>query len=200
MQLLKLIEETGCLRQAAISMGMSYRNAWGIMRHIEEEAGGKMVESKRGGSEGGNTVLTPLAKEMMGEYDRARERAEQAISGILINVWVVIVIYNGRGGLFTESGRLPRSRITVDRPAPMAISEILNRNDLRGDRIRGPKVLSSTTDGSLNLVFELDPEVMPLRDWTQVSALPEFDRQMVELFYSLEEVPEGEDSSEGSEE
>jgi molybdate transport system regulatory protein len=196
MDLLRLIEETGSLRQAAISMGMSYRNAWGVMRHIEEEAGGKMVDSKRGGSSGGRTVLTPLAKDMMGEYDRARERVEQALSGILLNAWVVVVIHDGRGAFLVEKGRLPRNKITTSRPVPQAISEILLRNDLRGDRIRGPKVLSSTEDGSLNLVFELDPEVKPLSDWVPVSGLEDFDQQMIALFYPLEEISEEEASSE----
>ena len=199
-QLLRLIEETGSLRQAAISMGMSYRNAWGVMRHIEREAGGKMVESTRGGSAGGKTVLTPMAKDMMGEYNKAKERVEQALSGILMNAWVVLIIHNGRGSFFIEGARLPRNRITSDRPAPLAISEILLRNDLRGDRIRGPKVISSPTDLSLNLVFELDIEVLPLREWRDVSSLEEFDQQLVALFYPLEEIPEDEASSEEFEE
>jgi molybdate transport system regulatory protein len=196
MRLLELIERTGSLRQAALAMGMSYRNAWGTLKHIEEEAGGKMVESKRGGNSGGRTVLTPMARDMMGEYDKAKDRVEQALAGILINAWAVVVIHDGRGSFLVEGGRLPKGRITVDRPTPAAISDILQRHMLRGDRIRGPRVISSPTDGSLNLVFELDPEVRPLKEWRAVSELEEFDQQMVALFYPLEEVPEGESSSE----
>jgi molybdate transport repressor ModE-like protein len=195
MRLLKLIDETGSLRQAALAMGMSYRNAWGIIRHIEDESGGKMVESKRGGSSGGRTVLTPMAKEMMGEYDRAKDRVEQALAGILLNAWVVIVIHDGRGAFLVEGGRLPRNRVTTTRPVPQAISEVLVRNDLRGDRIRGPKVLSKPDDGSLNMVFELEPEVRPFREWMHVSELEDFDQQMISLFYPLEEVSEEEASA-----
>jgi molybdate transport system regulatory protein len=184
--LFRLIESTGSLRQAAIMMGMSYRNAWGILKHIESEVGGKMVESSRGGVDGGKSVLTPLAREMMDEYDEAKDKVDKALAGILLNAWVVLIIHDGRGSILTLKGKLPRSRITVDRPAPMALDEILGKLGIRGDRIRGPKVISDISDGSLNLIFQLDPEVNPLTGWVPRESISETDEEKVSLFIPKE--------------
>lgn len=68
-RLLKRIEELGSLSKAAKDMGMSYRHAWGVVKRISESAGGTVVESLRGGKEGGVTRLTPLGHELLREYD-----------------------------------------------------------------------------------------------------------------------------------
>ena len=67
--LLRKIKETSSLAKAAHEMGMSYRHAWGIVHRIAQNAGGKIVESTRGGKAGGITKLTPFGEEVLREYD-----------------------------------------------------------------------------------------------------------------------------------
>jgi molybdate transport system regulatory protein len=75
--LLQLILETKSLKKAAGEMGMSYRHAWGVLRRINDAAGGRVVESKRGGNFRESTVLTPLGKEILDEYKRKAAKAKR---------------------------------------------------------------------------------------------------------------------------
>lgn len=75
-ELLELIDETGSLSEAAGTMGMSYRYAWGMVRRVSEAAGGPVVESVRGGSKGGHTLLTPLGRHILDTFRRV-ERSLQ---------------------------------------------------------------------------------------------------------------------------
>jgi 8-oxo-dGTP diphosphatase len=68
-KLLRMIKETGSLSKSALEMGMSYRHAWGVLHRISQGAGGKVVESIRGGKEGGLTRLTPFGEEVLREYE-----------------------------------------------------------------------------------------------------------------------------------
>lgn len=68
-KLLRKIKETGSLSKAAEEMGMSYRHAWGVVHRIAQSAGGKVVESVRGGRSGGVTRLTPFGEEILREYE-----------------------------------------------------------------------------------------------------------------------------------
>jgi 8-oxo-dGTP diphosphatase len=76
-RLLELVQRTGSISAAAREMGMSYRNAWGVLREVASAAGGPVVESERGGARGGRTRLTPLGRELLGEYSRAEEAIEE---------------------------------------------------------------------------------------------------------------------------
>ncbi|MGQ9588010.1 MAG: winged helix-turn-helix domain-containing protein [Thermoplasmata archaeon] len=66
-KLLRKVKDTGSLAKAAKEMGMSYRHAWGVVHRISQSAGGKVVESVRGGKEGGITRLTSLGEEILRE-------------------------------------------------------------------------------------------------------------------------------------
>ena len=76
-ELLELIDETGSLSEAARGMGMSYRYAWGVVRKIDEAAGGPVVESTRGGSRGGRTSLTPLGRELLATFRRVEDALQE---------------------------------------------------------------------------------------------------------------------------
>ena len=58
-RLLHLIEETGSLRAAAMSMGMAYTKALAIMRRAEKNLGFPLTARRIGGKGGGGSVLTP---------------------------------------------------------------------------------------------------------------------------------------------
>ncbi len=68
-KLLRKIKDTGSLSKAAKEMGMSYRHAWGVLHRISQNAGGKVVESTRGGKKGGLTSLTTFGEEILREYE-----------------------------------------------------------------------------------------------------------------------------------
>ncbi len=76
-RLLGLVHATGSISAAAREMGMSYRNAWGVLREVASAAGGPVVESERGGARGGRTRLTQLGLELLAEYSRAEEAIEE---------------------------------------------------------------------------------------------------------------------------
>ena len=67
--LLMKVKETRSLSKAAKEMGMSYRHAWGVLHRIAQNAGGEVVQSTRGGKEGGVTTLTPFGEEILREYE-----------------------------------------------------------------------------------------------------------------------------------
>ncbi len=69
LKLLKKVEELGSLRQAALSMQMSYSKAWKIMKHVEEELHIKLLERKIGGKTGGGSTITREAKDLIKNYE-----------------------------------------------------------------------------------------------------------------------------------
>jgi molybdate transport system regulatory protein len=79
-RLLRHIEETGSLSEAAARMQLSYRRAWGKVREIEQNLGVKLVESAAGGAGGGGSRLTADGKRYVDLYDRFRTTLEQDMS------------------------------------------------------------------------------------------------------------------------
>ena len=75
-QLLRHIDETGSLAEAAERMGLSYRRAWGKVREIEKNLGVKLVESEAGGAGGGGSRLTRQGERLLALYQRLRRRME----------------------------------------------------------------------------------------------------------------------------
>ena len=78
-RLLKGVDETGSLHQAASRLRMSYRKAWNVLNDIEERLGFTLLERKVGGPSGGGSTVTPKGQELMRHYERFREEVEQQI-------------------------------------------------------------------------------------------------------------------------
>ena len=72
-RLIHLIEETGSLRAAAISMGLAYTKALSIMKHAEKNLGFPLTARRIGGKGGGGSILTPEAKEFLHDYEVYRD-------------------------------------------------------------------------------------------------------------------------------
>jgi molybdate transport system regulatory protein len=79
-RLLRHIDETGSLAEAAARMQLSYRRAWGKVREIEENLGVKLVESAAGGAGGGGSRLTAEGRRLVDLYERFRTSVEQEMS------------------------------------------------------------------------------------------------------------------------
>ena len=67
-ELLERIQLSGSIRQAALQMEMSYKQAWELIKHMNIHFGTPLVETHRGGKGGGNAVVTPFALNLINEY------------------------------------------------------------------------------------------------------------------------------------
>jgi molybdate transport system regulatory protein len=67
-ELLERIQQSGSLRQAALQMKMSYRQAWDIINYMNEHFGSPVVISYRGGKGGGSAQLTEKGFKAIEQY------------------------------------------------------------------------------------------------------------------------------------
>lgn len=151
-RLLELIEKKRSLRKAASEMGMSYRYAWGAIKHLEEVFGLPLVVSKKGGSSGGGTVLTTEGKELLEEYRRVRSTALSATDGELMRVTVILAARDDRGRFASIDGRLPGGRASVSEPPEKVLSRLIAGTDLPCQLLGGPSVRMGK-EGGLFLVY-----------------------------------------------
>jgi molybdate transport system regulatory protein len=75
--LLEAIDELGSIKKAVAGMGMSYRNAWGYLRDLEQAAGFKLLERRTG--PGGGTHLTPQGRAFLKRYWHFRRGLEEVV-------------------------------------------------------------------------------------------------------------------------
>lgn len=75
LMLLQAIDETGSLKSAAESLGMSYRAAWGKLKSSEEALGMALVE-KNGGNRSGY-ALTPFGRKMKEQFRKWFAKVEE---------------------------------------------------------------------------------------------------------------------------
>ncbi|MCX6643129.1 MAG: LysR family transcriptional regulator [Candidatus Bathyarchaeota archaeon] len=72
--LLTVIIEKGTLKEAAKTLDMSYRYAWGLLRKAEETLGEPLVVFHKGGSHGGGGAeLTKTAFQFIEDFTRLKE-------------------------------------------------------------------------------------------------------------------------------
>jgi molybdate transport system regulatory protein len=79
-RLLRLIDETGSLAEAAERMGLSYRRAWGKLREIESNLGLKLVASEAGGAGGGGSRLTEDGRRLIEIFERFQAATERDLA------------------------------------------------------------------------------------------------------------------------
>ena len=69
-QLMKAISETGSLKLAMEKLNLSYRKTWNNLQQIEERLGFPILETQRGGTDGGGkTCLTPDGEKIVKAFD-----------------------------------------------------------------------------------------------------------------------------------
>lgn len=69
-ELLEKIAELGSLRQAALEMKMSYRQAWGYINQLNKITENKVVILKRGGKSGGKAEITDFGNYIISSYKK----------------------------------------------------------------------------------------------------------------------------------
>lgn len=80
--LLKSIEATGSLKEAAAEMNISYRKAWGKLQQMEDSLGFSLVNRQRGGAHGGKTTLTDDGLKLIEAHMQLRAEFDTAIHTI----------------------------------------------------------------------------------------------------------------------
>jgi molybdate transport repressor ModE-like protein len=78
-ELLRAIDETGSLNDAMKKLNLTYRKTWDNLRKIERELGFPLIKPTRGGTDGGNTVLTIEGKILIEAFDKFHSEYDQII-------------------------------------------------------------------------------------------------------------------------
>lgn len=76
-ELLERIQETGSIAQAARAMKMSYRQAWQMVKEMNERAGSLLVEKQLGGKSGGGSLVTVKGVELIVAFHSMVQRVEE---------------------------------------------------------------------------------------------------------------------------
>lgn len=77
--ILSKIKDEGTITKGAKALGMSYRYAWGVVRKIEKTLGVKILETFKGGTEGGGGArITDFGLKLMDLFARVQTRFEEA--------------------------------------------------------------------------------------------------------------------------
>ena len=78
-ELLEEIRRTGSISQAAKSMNMSYRRAWQLVETMNQSFQSGLVETQKGGTQGGGAKLTDLGESILSQFRQMEIKARDAI-------------------------------------------------------------------------------------------------------------------------
>ncbi|ASU34909.1 winged helix-turn-helix domain-containing protein [Mucilaginibacter xinganensis] len=73
-ELLERIKESGSIRQAALQMKMSYKQAWDLINHMNTHFSSPLVISHRGGKGGGNAVVTEYGLHVISNFHSLQDK------------------------------------------------------------------------------------------------------------------------------
>ncbi len=76
--LLAEIAARGSISAAGRALGMSYKRAWSLVEEMNAAFRAPLVESARGGAQGGGAALTEAGRRVLSLYRRIEERAAAA--------------------------------------------------------------------------------------------------------------------------
>ncbi|MDR6632656.1 molybdate transport system regulatory protein [Phyllobacterium sp. 1468] len=80
MQLLEHIRETGSISAAGRAMDMSYRRAWLLVSAMNAMFSQPVVDSQRGGKQGGGAVVTEFGEKLLSRFRTMEEKIETAVA------------------------------------------------------------------------------------------------------------------------
>ena len=72
-ELLELVQQTGSIMEASKRMGMSYMRAWTLIRTMEACFKQRLVQTQRGGKQGGSADLTETGRKVTAIYHGMEE-------------------------------------------------------------------------------------------------------------------------------
>lgn len=82
-ELLERIDRCGSIAAAGREMGMSYKRAWMLIRTLNAMFRAPLVDSSRGGAQGGGAVLTETGRQVLVLYRDFERLAADAGAGRL---------------------------------------------------------------------------------------------------------------------
>nr|WP_210290102.1 LysR family transcriptional regulator [Rhizobium skierniewicense] len=78
-QLMEFIVSTGSISAAGRAMDMSYRRAWLLVDALNHMFNEPVIESQRGGSQGGGAALTDFGRALLDRYRGMEQRLDDAL-------------------------------------------------------------------------------------------------------------------------
>lgn len=78
-ELLERIRQSGSITNAAKQMKMSYRQAWQMVKEMNERAKHPVVEKRLGGKDGGGAVVTEYGNTVINEFHVFNDKIKQFI-------------------------------------------------------------------------------------------------------------------------
>ncbi|GAC1314891.1 MAG: hypothetical protein NVSMB24_40020 [Mucilaginibacter sp.] len=85
-ELLERIHNSGSIRQAALQMRMSYKQAWDIINHMNTCFSSAVVISHRGGKGGGNAIVTENGLNIIREFQRLQKELRKFLDVNSVNI------------------------------------------------------------------------------------------------------------------
>jgi molybdate transport system regulatory protein len=79
-ELLRRTASLGSLRQAALELGISYRQAWYALDKLNKQAGNPVIIFQRGGKKGGSAIITDFGKSILNHFDRSQEEFDSFLN------------------------------------------------------------------------------------------------------------------------
>ena len=73
-RILKAVESAGSIKAAAVQLEKSYRYVWGRIKKAEKVLGEPLVKTRVGGAGVGRSSLTPVARQLVTDYDTLRQQ------------------------------------------------------------------------------------------------------------------------------
>ena len=79
-KILKMIDECGSLVGACEQLGITYRRTWNDLRKIEKMLGFHLLETIRGGPDGGSTRLSAEGSRLVKSFDAFHQRMDKIMN------------------------------------------------------------------------------------------------------------------------
>ena len=79
-ELMEKIKQFGSIRQAALAMQMSYRQAWQLIDDMNSKATTPLVVSSRGGKGGGNAVITAEGEKYIALFNDFNKKFQKLLA------------------------------------------------------------------------------------------------------------------------
>ncbi|HNX44705.1 MAG TPA: LysR family transcriptional regulator [Bacteroidales bacterium] len=79
-KILMKIDECGSLVKACEEMGITYRRTWNDLKKVEKLLGFDLLETSRGGQEGGSTRLTAEGHKLVVAFRRFHEKMDRLMA------------------------------------------------------------------------------------------------------------------------
>lgn len=76
-ELLERIRDSGSIRQAALQMKMSYKQAWDLINHMNTHFNAPVVVTHRGGKGGGKAVVTEYGHKVIGHFHELQAKLQE---------------------------------------------------------------------------------------------------------------------------